>query len=274
MRLVTVRTEGGTRAGRISGDDIGLLEHADVGEALRSGLDLAAAPTQGSVALEDADLAPVVTNPSKVFCLGLNYRPHIEEMGHEMPEYPTLFPKFARSLCGPFDPIPLPAESDQVDSEAELVLVIGKSVRRANEAEAAAAIAGFTVGNDMSMRDWQGHTSQFTAGKGWEASSPVGPALVTPDEVGGARPGLPIHSQIDGVTFQSADTSELVIDPIDSVRYISTFVTLEPGDVIFTGTPGGVGAARTPPVFLEPGQTIVTTIEGVGQLRNECVAEA
>jgi acylpyruvate hydrolase len=274
MRLVTIRTDGATRAGRITGDEVGLLDYADVGEALRSGADLGAAQTVGSVPLDGADLAPVVPNPAKVFCLGLNYRPHIEEMGHEMPEYPTLFPKFAASLCGPHDPIPLPPESDSVDSEAELVVVIGQRVRRATEATAAAAIAGFAVGNDISMRDWQWHTSQFTAGKVWEASSPIGPALVSPDEVGGVRPALPIHSQIDGETFQDADTGQLVIDPIDSVRYISTLITLEPGDLIFTGTPGGVGAARTPEVFLQPGQTVVTTIEGLGVLRNECVAEA
>lgn len=270
MQLATVRTAGGTRAARLEGDALAILDFADVGEALASGHDLAAAPETAALPVAGVDFAPLVPGPSKVFCLGLNYRPHIEEMGHEIPAHPTLFPKFAAALCGAHDPIPLPAESDSVDSEAELVLVIGRSVRRADEAEAEAAIAGFTVGNDISMRDWQHHTTQFMAGKTWEASSPLGPFLVSPDEVGGVRPALPIRSQIDGVTFQEADTGDLIFDPIDCVRYISTIMTLEPGDLVFTGTPGGVGVARTPPVFLAAGQTVVTTIEGVGELRNVC----
>ena len=274
MRLVTVRTAEGTRAGRIDGADIDLLDYADVGSALAASADLAGAQAVGTVPLADADLAPVVPNPSKIFCLGLNYRPHIEEMGHKIPDHPTLFTKFAAALCGAHDPIPLPAESSGVDSEAELVVVIGQRVRRASDDAAAAAIAGFAVGNDISMRDWQRHTSQFTAGKTWEASSPVGPALISPDEVGGTRPALLIRSQIDGVTFQEASTGELIFDPIDCVRYVSTIITLDPGDLIFTGTPGGVGAARKPPVFLADGQTVVTTIAGLGELRNECVTEA
>jgi acylpyruvate hydrolase len=268
MQLLTLRTPGGHRAGRVIGDDIGLLPFDDVGTALASGQDLETLDLEATVPLAGANLAPVVPNPSKVFCVGLNYRPHIEETGHEIPEFPTLFPKFAAALCGPNDTIPLPPESNSVDSEAELVLVIGKSVRRADDNAAAAALAGFAVGNDMSMRDWQRHTSQFTAGKTWEASSPVGPVMVTPDELGGVRPALGISSQIDGTTFQQANTGDLMFDSIDCVRYISTFITLEPGDLVFTGTPGGVGAARTPPVFIEDGQKLVTTIDGIGSLRN------
>jgi acylpyruvate hydrolase len=124
------------------------------------------------------------------------------------------------------------------------------------------------------MRDWQRHTTQFMAGKTWEASSPVGPLMATPDEVGGVRPALAIESRIDDQIFQSANTGELIFDPIDCVRYISTIITLEPGDLIFTGTPGGVGAARTPPIFLQAGQTVVTTIEGIGELANNCVASS
>lgn len=273
MRLATVRTTDGTRAGRVIGDDVGLLPFADVGEALASGQDLGQLEPESTIALSATAAAPVVTNPSKVLCLGLNYRPHIEETGHEIPAYPTLFPKFAASLCGPNDSILLPPESERVDSEAELVIVIGQRIRRADETAAAEAIAGFCVGNDISMRDWQRHTTQFAAGKIWEAVSPVGPALVTPDEIGGVRPALRITGQIDGATFQDANTGDLIFDPIDCIRYISTVITLEPGDLIFTGTPGGVGAARTPPVFLEPGQTVVTTIEGLGELRNTCVVE-
>jgi acylpyruvate hydrolase len=274
MRLATVRTPEGTRAARVEADHLELLSYRDVGSALESGNDLGIAPTSDDLALDTANFAPVVTDPSKVFCLGLNYRPHIEEMGHEIPEHPTLFPKFAAALCGAHDPIQLPPESTSVDSEAELVIVIGRTVRRADEAAAEAAIAGFAVGNDISMRDWQRHTTQFMAGKTWEASSPVGPLMATPDEVGGVRPALAIEGRIDDQTFQSANTGELIFDPIDCVRYISTIITLEPGDLIFTGTPGGVGAARTPPIFLQAGQTVVTTIEGIGELANNCVASS
>ena len=206
--------------------------------------------------------------------MGLNYRSLILEMGRQIPEYPTLFAKFAETLIGAHDDVQLPPESSKVDWEAELALVIGTRVRRATDEQAADAIAGFTVLNDVSMRDWQNRTPMWDQGKTWESSTPVGPFLVTPDEVaGGVRPAVDISCDVNGETMQSANTADLVFDPVFLVRYISTIVTLNPGDVIATGTPGGVGQARDPQRFLTDGGVMVTTIDGVGQLRNRTVAE-
>lgn len=270
MRLATIRTPSGTRAVRV--DDRLAVEtgHVDVGALLADPgwlavAEAAAGPTHR---LDALDLAPVVPRPEKVICVGLNYRDHIAETGREPPTHPTLFAKFARTLIGAHDPIVLPPESATVDWEAELGVVIGRAVRRASTEEAAAAIAGYTAVNDVSVRDYQNRTLQWLQGKAWEATTPVGPWLAV------TSPGEPAHFAItctvDGEVMQASNTAELVFDPVALVRYISTFVTLEPGDLIATGTPGGVGMARTPPVFLRRGQEVVTTIGGVGELRNVC----
>ena len=276
MRLVTVRTPGGTRAGRVDGDRIALLPYDDVGQLLAAGPDWRDRAGDAGAAVQplaEADLAPVVPRPSKVMCVGLNYLRHVQEGGGEVPTHPTLFAKFTDALTGPHDDIVLPAASQGVDWEAELVVVIGAPVRNAGAEDAAAAVAGFTNGNDVSMRDWQRRTTQWLQGKTWEASSPVGPALVTADEVGGPRPDLAVSCLVDGATMQDARTSDLLFDPVDVVAYASTFITLRPGDLIFTGTPDGVGAARNPPVFLQDGQVMTTRIEGLGEMANRFTAE-
>ena len=275
MRLVTVRTPAGTRAARLEEDELVLLDAGDVGSLLGETDWARRATAEGGsrTTLDGADLGPVVPRPPKIVCLGMNYRSHIEEMGRGAPSHPTLFAKYARSLIGPRDPIVLPPESDQVDWEVELAFVIGREVRRATGREARDAIAGFTVLNDVSMRDWQFRTPQFLQGKTWEGSTPIGPALVTLDEVsGGAAPDLVLTCEVDGEVMQKGRTSDLLFGPEDLVAYISTIVTLEPGDVVATGTPAGVGAGRTPPVFLRPGHVVRTSIEGIGELLNECVA--
>jgi acylpyruvate hydrolase len=218
------------------------------------------------------DYAPLVPRPSKIICVGLNYRSHILEMGRELPEHPTLFTKFADTLLGARDDLVLPVVSDEVDWEAELGFVIGAPVRWASTEEAAAAIAGYTVVNDISMRDWQWRSTQWLAGKAFDATTPVGPWLVTPDEVDHAA-DLALRCEVDGQVMQSSRTSDLLFTPADLVAYISQFTTLHPGDLIATGTPGGVGAARTPKIFLQPGQVLRTVIEGVGECVNMCVAE-
>lgn len=275
MQLVTVRTDNGTTAGRINDGDIVLLPFGDVGELLASGADWSDRAGAGGqrVSLEGADLAPVVPHPSKVFCVGLNYLRHVQEAGREVPSHPTLFAKFPDALTGPNDEIVLPAASPNVDWEAELLVVIGRPIRNADEAAAAAAIAGFSIGNDVSMRDWQRRTTQWLQGKTWESCSPVGPALVTYDEVGGVRPDLAVTCLVDGQVMQNARTSDLLFDPVSVVSYASTIMTLRPGDLIFTGTPDGVGAARTPPVFIQDGQVVTTRIEGLGEMVNTFVAE-
>jgi acylpyruvate hydrolase len=212
------------------------------------------------------DYAPLILTPEKIFCVGLNYRSHILEMGRELPTYPTLFAKFARSLVGAYDPIELPAGSAEVDWEAELGVVIGTEVRHASPDEAAAAIAGYTVVNDVTARDFQYRTLQWLQGKTFEHSTPVGPWLV----VGGEDPGE-ISCAVDGDVVQKADTADLVFDPIALIVYISQLITLTPGDLISTGTPGGVGHARKPPRYLTEHAELVTRIDGIGECRNTMV---
>jgi acylpyruvate hydrolase len=269
VRLVTVRTTNGTYAGRLDGDRVVPLDAPDVAAVLDAGLDNAR-ETGEPVVLADIDLAPVIPRPSKVFCLGLNYRSHIEEMGAELPKYPTLFAKFASALIGARDPIALPDASNAVDWEGELAFVMGRRVRNASADEAAAAIGGYAICNDVSMRDWQWRTSEWLQGKTWEGSTPLGPAVVTPDEVDHAA-DLLLRCEVDGDVMQETRTSDLLFKPADIVSYVSTVVTLEPGDVFSTGTPGGVGAGMQPPRFLQPGEVVRTSIEGLGELVNECV---
>lgn len=274
MKLATIRTADGTRAVRLDGEVLVDLDLADLGELFaEAGWQSRAAAASGiTYPAEGADFAPVVPNPSKIVCVGHNYINHIKEMGRELPDYPTLFPKFADTLLGAGDDIVKPAETDALDWEVELAVVIGKRVRRADEQLAAEAIAGFTVMNDISVRDWQFRTIEWTQGKIWEATTPVGPYVVTPDEVGGVRPALQVKTIVDGQVRQQDDTGTLLFDPVFLVQYISTVITLRPGDIIATGTPAGVGNARNPKVFLFPGQTVVTEIAGLGACVNKVVA--
>lgn len=273
MRLATIRTSTGTQAVRVDDDEAVETGHADVGELLRSSYwsDAALAADGPRHRLGSLDFAPLILAPEKVICVGLNYLDHIAETGRDRPENPTLFPKFTRTLIGADDTIQLPRkdESTSVDWEAELGVVVGTEVRRATADQAAEAIAGYTVVNDITVRDFQTHSSQFMPGKAWEGTTPVGPYLVT------ARPGepahFPIYCHVDGVEMQSSNTKELCFGPVDLIQYISTFITLAPGDLILTGTPGGVGVARDPQVFLKRGQTVVTSIDGIGTCRNRCV---
>jgi len=273
VRLATVRTPDGTRAARLDGEDLVLLDAADVGALLEDEgrRERATAADGDRVPFADAELAPVIPRPPKIVCLGMNYRSHIEEMGREAPTHPTLFGKYGRSLIGPRDDIVLPPESDQVDWEVELAFVVGRMARRVTGAAARGAIAGFTVLNDVSMRDWQFRTMQFLQGKTWDRSTPVGPVLVTPDELPGeTAPDLELRCEVDGEVMQEGRTSDLLFGPAELVEYISTILTLEPGDIIATGTPGGVGFGRSPKVFLQPGQVVRTSIEGIGELVNRC----
>jgi acylpyruvate hydrolase len=275
VKLASVRTTDGTRAVRVEGDELVDLGLPDIGALLRQSRwrDLAAAEGERGLSA-GADFAPVVPRPGKILCVGLNYRNHIVEMGRELPAYPTLFAKFAEALVGASDDVMLPPESAAVDWEAELAVVVGSSVRRARGDAAAAAIAGFSIINDVTMRDWQYRTQMWLQGKTFERSTPFGPYLVTPDDLpGGVRPTLSLSADLDGRTVQSAQTGDLVFDPVTLVEYASTIVTLEPGDVIATGTPGGVGHARRPPVYLTAGARLVTRIEGLGYLSNTAVAE-
>jgi acylpyruvate hydrolase len=272
VRLATVRSDDGTGtwAATVEGDELVELAAPDVRAVLERG-DLTSRPAAPRrVPVAGASLAPVVPEPRKIICVGLNYRHHILEMGRELPSHPTLFAKYALALTGARDAIPIPAESQQVDWEAELAVVIGRPARRVPASAALDHIAGYAVLNDVSMRDWQYRTLQWLQGKTFERATPLGPWLVTPDEIDHAA-DLRLTCEVDGELMQEARTSDLLFRPADVVAYISSFVTLEPGDVIATGTPGGVGHARDPQVFLKPGNVVRTAIEGIGELLNVCV---
>lgn len=277
MRLATLRTSNGTAAARQDDGKYTVIPgYSDVGELLADPewKTIAAAATgapQFDATAEDADLASVVPKPGKIICVGLNYRKHIQEMGRDLPEYPTLFSKYAETLIGPNDDIELPAQDDAIDWEGELAVIIGKSGRHIAEDEAAGHIAGYSICNDVSMRTWQFRTKEWLQGKNWENSTPLGPVLVTTDEW---TPGGIISTRVDNELMQEASTGDLVHGPEFLVSYISTMITLNPGDVIITGTPGGVGHARQPQRYLSHGQILETSIEGIGTLRNRAVAVA
>ena len=226
----------------------------------------------GAVPLAEVTLRPVVPRPSKIVCVGLNYLNHVGETGREIPEYPVLFTKFAETLVGPHDPIVLPPESSQVDYEGELAVVIGRPGRRIAADAALDHVAGYTIANDVTMRDFQYKTHQWLQGKAWEASTPVGPWLVTPDETGDPST-LDIALTLNGAVMQQANTAQLMFDISVLISRISEFVTLVPGDLILTGTPGGVGFRRDPQVFLAPGDRVRVEIGGIGALDNAVVAE-
>jgi acylpyruvate hydrolase len=263
-----------TYAARVGDDHFELLEAPDVGALLArpGGLDAASNEVATNQVPKDAaQVRGLVPRPPKVLCIGQNYLRHIEETGATRPEFPTVFAKYSRALIGDGEPIILPAISERVDWEVELVVVVGREIRNATAQDAAAAIAGFTVGNDISARDLQGRTSQWLQGKTCESTCPVGPCMTTTD-VTGVEPDLAISCTVDGAVRQDSRTSDLLFKPVDLVMYLSRIITLDPGDLIFTGTPGGVGQGMQPPVFLEEGQTVTSTIEAIGSLVNRCHA--
>lgn len=272
MKLATLRLEGpATTAVRIDGDAvIEISGYADLGAllAVEGWRDIAAAAGGTSRVLAEIapqSWAPVVPKPGKIICVGQNYETHITEMGRELPQYPTLFAKFPEALVGAFDEIEMPAVSSQVDWEAELAVVIGAPARRVSESDAKNYIAGYAVINDVSMRDYQYRTLQWLQGKTFENTAPFGPYLVTADEW---DLGPTMKCVVDGETVQETTTAELVFTPAKLVSYISDIITLNAGDVIATGTTGGVGHARTPARYLSDGSLLETSIEGLGAQRN------
>ena len=266
MRFATVATpDGGTTAALLDGQTWRALPAADLSALLATG-SLAQAAAQAGDAVRDAVPVLPLPAPGKVICCGLNYAEHIRETGRELPQYPTLFPKYADTLTGPDADLVLSAGL-QLDWEVELAVVVGATLRHADRATALAGIAGYTVANDISVRDWQYRTLEWFQGKAWDASTPVGPVLVTPDELDPAA-GLEVTCRVNGEEMQRGNTSTLVFDSADLLGYISTFTVLRPGDLVLTGTPGGVGVARDPQRFLADGDVVETGISGIGTLRN------
>ena len=271
MRLATViMPEGGTHAALERDGRWIVFDEPDVG-ALIASADWRERASQSPRRLdvENTALAATLPHPAKILCCGLNYRDHIAETGRETPTYPTLFAKFADTLTGPADDIVV-VGAGQLDWEAELAVVIGSSAHRAGRMQARQAILGYTVANDISARDWQSRTLQWLQGKAFDGTTPIGPVIVTADEIDPAD-GLEIGCAINDETVQLSSTAQLVFDSAELVSYISQFTRLSPGDLILTGTPGGVGLGRTPPRYLRDGDRIRTWIQGIGELRNTVV---
>jgi acylpyruvate hydrolase len=260
-------------AALVDGDDVRPLRGvAELGAATPAEV-LADPPlTDERLALADVTLLPVVPRPGKVVCVGLNYRAHVEEGVYDVPDYPVLFSKFADALLGAGQPVLLPPESDAVDYEAELAFVVGRAVRRVEGEEALAAVGGYTVANDVTMRDYQYRTHQWLPGKNWARSTPLGPFLVTPDEVGDPH-ALDISLELNGERMQSSNTERFIFDIPTLIATISEFVPLAPGDVVLTGTPSGVGYRRDPKVLLRDGDRMVVEVERVGRLESPVAAE-
>lgn len=235
----------------------------DLSEKLRS-----IAETEFDYALSDVQLVAPVTRPGKIFAIGLNYADHCAEGGLPVPEHQTWFTKAGSSINGPFDAIELPAVSDQLDYEAELVVVIGRRCRNVPKSRASEVIFGYCIGNDVSVRDWQLLTGQWSLGKSFDSAAPVGPWIVTADSVNPHTLG--IRSFVNGEKRQESNTRNLVFNAFDMVAYLSQAMTLEPGDLIFTGTPMGVGLHWPGgPVFLKPGDVVRVEIDGLGAIENE-----
>ena len=258
----------GARIGTRYPDLRALLEAGAVPEALKT-----AEQNSPDVGLDDVEWMPTIPNPDKVICAGVNYKSHLDESGLEAKGYPVLFPRFAATQVGHLQPMVCPRESEQLDYEGELVVVIGRAGRRIPEDRALSHIAGYSIYNEGSVRDWQLHTSQWTPGKNFAGTGAFGPWLVTSDEISDPY-ALEITTRLNGQVMQQASVGRMLF-PIELlVAYISTFVPLVPGDVIATGTPGGVGHARKPPVYLKASDCIEVEISGIGTLRNPIVKEA
>jgi 2-keto-4-pentenoate hydratase/2-oxohepta-3-ene-1,7-dioic acid hydratase in catechol pathway len=282
MRLMSFTDKGRSSFGVVS--DGGLIDlgrrldgkFTSVRDVLRAGaLDdvrrLASAPAD--CALDDVEFLPAISDAAaKLLCVGINYLPHIKEMGRERPQYPVLFARFADSIVGHGRPMLRPQASVQFDYEGELAVVIGKRARHVPRARAFEHVAGYSCFNDGSLRDWQRHSQQFTPGKNFHASGAFGPWLVTADEIGDPRE-LRLETRLNGEVVQSESVGELCFDIPALIEYCSSWTQLEPGDVIVTGTPGGVGAGRNPPLWMKAGDTIEVEIDRVGVLRNPILDE-
>jgi acylpyruvate hydrolase len=272
MRFASVLHDGTPLAVLIDGDQaVPLKGISELGAATPSSL-LRDPPldSDGALPLSELRRRAVVPRPGKVICVGLNYAAHIEETKRERSDYPVLFTKLPTALTGPYDDIPLPPESKAIDYEGELVAVIGERGRRVPRERALDHVAGYAIANDVSMRDYQGKTHQWLQGKAWDASTPVGPDLVTRDEI--TEP-VTLRTLVNGEQMQEASSELLIFDVATLVSTVSEFATLEPGDLILTGTPGGVGYRREPKLLLSDGDVVVVEVDQVGRIENRCVTE-
>lgn len=284
MRFVTFQKDASARLGVLTGDEIADLSGlagapASLFDLLQAGGDAVASvkplvEKAPRLPLSGAKLLPVIPRPGKIICLGLNYAEHAAEGGREKPDYPNFFMRSATTLIGQGASIPRPRVSEQLDFEAELAAIIGRRVpRHVAKTEALSYVAGYACFNDVSVRDYQRRTPQWTIGKNFDGTGPFGPAFVTADELPQGARGLKIESRLNGKVMQSANTRDMIFPVDETIMLLSQCMTLEPGDVLVMGTPAGVGFARTPPVWMKAGDTIEVEIEGVGLLSNPVVDE-
>lgn len=284
MRLMVGTTVGvsGTRVFLIDDKGAADLTAADgrvgadlLAVAAHPGLAATAAKAAGAARIDPALITPAlpVDAPGKVVCLGLNYAEHAREGGFEVPDYPALFMRVRSSLIAADAPLIQPKVSDTLDYEAELMVIIGKTARHVSKANALDHVFGYTIFNDGSVRAYQRKTHQWTVGKNFDATGPVGPVVVTPDEIAPGAVGLRIQSRLNGQIMQDSNTSDMIFPVADTIELLSEVMTLEPGDMIAMGTPPGVGHARKPPVFMRPGDVVEIEIEGIGICRNPIKAE-
>ena len=283
MRLMTYEANGSTSFGAVVGDgvvDLGKAmggKYADLLSVLEAGaLDEAAKAADGASAdhaLSDVTYLPVVPNPNKIICVGLNYEDHRIETGREPTGYPVLFPRYANCQIGHGQAMVKPRNSDMFDYEGELAVIIGKAGRHVSREDALGLVAGYSCYNDGSVRDWQAHTHQFMPGKNFTATGGFGPWMVTADEIPDPST-LTLQTRLNGQVVQNANIDQLIFNIPFVISYISSFMELQPGDVIASGTPGGVGMKRTPPLFMKDGDTVEVEISKIGILENPIVNEA
>lgn len=282
MKLASFIVQGRSSYGVVEGDQIIDLESfkptlgSDLKQAIGHNrlneLSTARLASLPRIPLADVTFLPVIPNPGKVLCIGINYATHVRETGREMPTYPMIFTRFADSQTAHLQPIVRPTASHKLDFEGELAVVIGKAARHVKPADALDYVAGYACYNDGSVRDWQKHTIQFVPGKNFPNTGGFGPWLVTGDEIGDPQ-DLELTTRLNGEVMQHTRTSDMIFDVRQLIEYCSTFTELAPGDVIVTGTTGGVGAFREPPVWMKPGDEVEIEIARIGTLRNSIVDE-
>lgn len=274
--LSFLRPDGTAGFGRVEGDRVIDLAAApgapaDLKAAIAAG-SLDSLVSDASLALSDMTLLPVIPNPGKILCVGHNYESHRQETGRAKADHPSIFTRFADTLVADSQPIVRPRASTDLDFEGELAVVIGRGGRAIREEDALRHVAGYACFNDASVRDWQWHTSQFIPGKNFPSTGALGPRLVTPEEAGDLTE-VRVVTRLNGQVVQDQPIGDMVFPIAKIIAYISAFTPLSPGDVIATGTPGGVGAKRTPPLWMKPGDLITVTIDPIGTLTNPIADE-
>ena len=282
MRFVTFRHEGHQHAGVVLEDRVVSLRDSgfhDLLSVIQGGAGAIArvrkflSTARSGVPVNSVKLCAPIPDPPKILCMGLNYRDHAAEAHLEIPKYPVIFAKYSNTVIGSGDNIELPKNSRKPDFEAEFAFVIGSRARHVDGADWRDYVFGYMNSNDVSARDYQMSVSQWTMGKNFDTFAPMGPWLVTADEIHDPH-ALDITLTLNGETMQSSNTRELIFKIPETIAFLSSVMTLEPGDVVMTGTPAGVGFSRKPPRWLAPGDELVVRIDGLGELRNTCVAEA